>query len=140
MGNAECWSNCVLCGGIESVDHLFFECTFAKLVWQKVQKMYLLYRGDFCWQMEVQWWSVFLKGKSFATQPRRLDLSATVWHLWQERNSRIFKQTSKTNVRLVAPIVNFVQSTCVSWESALRTKESLELILEWRLECRCLMS
>ena len=29
---------CVLCGGIESVDHLFFACTFAKSVWQKVPK------------------------------------------------------------------------------------------------------
>ena len=130
----------VFVGGIESVDHLFFECIFAKSVWQKVQKICLLYRGDMCWQMEVQWWSVFLKGESFATQLRRLVLSATVWHLWQERNSRVFKQTSKTNVQLVAAIVNCVQSTCVSWESAPKTKENLELMLEWGLEYKCLMS
>ena len=90
--------------------------------------------------MEVQWWSAHLKAESFATKLKRLVLSTTIWHPWQERNSRIFKQANKTNVQLVATIMKIVQLNCVSWESAPRTRKNLELVLEWGLDHRCLMS
>lgn len=58
---------------------------------------------------KIQWWSKHMKADSFAGKLKRLALAAVVWHLWQERNKRVFQQYNRTNVQLVKAIVKEVR-------------------------------
>ncbi|XP_020243282.1 uncharacterized protein LOC109821509 [Asparagus officinalis] len=83
---------CVLCiDGKESIDHLFFQCPFSAYIW-KLCKL-KLHSDDRTIQD--------LRTEATATQNKfkvkdktyilaRLVLSTAVWHIWQERNRRIF--------------------------------------------------
>lgn len=83
-GNAECH----FCGVKESIDHLFFDCAVAKLIWQVVACAFALPRIPSNLADLMGPWI-----KSFPTDLRRMVLCGSVticWTIWKARNRACF--------------------------------------------------
>ncbi|XP_071709415.1 uncharacterized protein [Rutidosis leptorrhynchoides] len=102
--------SCSLCDEVpDSVAHLFFECPYSRNVWD-IMKSKLLFKGlshKIASVIEVlekypfkkQIWSVIT----------RIVIAATVYYIWQERNSRIFKGMKRDSQVLSMKIQEFIK-------------------------------
>ncbi|XP_020266263.1 uncharacterized protein LOC109841729 [Asparagus officinalis] len=124
---------CVLCsGGIESRDHLFFQCSFSAYIWNlcklKLQLDATVINDIRTEALDIQ--SKF-KRKDRTYKLSRMALSAAVWHIWQERNRRIFHATQLHKLMVFRRLyedINVLLRTCTwktgnntilaNWESA----------------------
>ncbi|KAJ6795099.1 Uncharacterized protein M6B38_227070 [Iris pallida] len=87
---------CVLCETeTESIGHLFFQCHVAWSIWAEQSRRHLGGVGrerDF---REILKWIGDCRGKEQSWARRaRLRLAASVWHVWRERNRRIYEGLS----------------------------------------------
>ncbi|GJV55862.1 RNA-directed DNA polymerase, eukaryota, reverse transcriptase zinc-binding domain protein [Tanacetum coccineum] len=101
---------CPLCLKVEdSHKHLFFDCDYSNTVWIEVQK--ILNERDLnnlnecmhklsCLPCKKSIWSIV----------RRLCIANTVYHIWVERNSRIFNQMSMSSSNTTQSIIKSVRS------------------------------
>ncbi|XP_075083485.1 uncharacterized protein LOC142167226 [Nicotiana tabacum] len=74
----------------EIVSHLFFECQFASNVWNKMLRWKGISRQAFRWKEELEWMINNCKGKSASSHIYRIAIAACIYHVWKERNLRIF--------------------------------------------------
>ncbi|GAV78421.1 zf-RVT domain-containing protein, partial [Cephalotus follicularis] len=78
------------CGHDESINHLFFACSFTKAVWVKVLKLNNCPTPtSWIWESTARWAVGRTKGKQFHRWLRRISLAASIYHCWRERNNRI---------------------------------------------------
>ncbi|XP_071741014.1 uncharacterized protein [Rutidosis leptorrhynchoides] len=86
---------------LDSHEHLFFQCMYAKKVWGSMKVLLMLRSlndnfGDIINMLKSSpykrnIWSII----------HRLVLGAAVYYIWQERNCRIFKQSSRSDAELI---------------------------------------
>ncbi|QHO54604.1 Putative ribonuclease H protein [Arachis hypogaea] len=104
--------NCVLCNkDVEQVHHLFLGCEFAWQVWSAWISVFGRY-----WTVPELVKDHFL---SWTDEPRRQDdrkqrlrsFCAIVWHIWMERNRRIFQNEGKG----VQDIITMTFLSCDEW-------------------------
>lgn len=82
----------VMCSnGVESHDHLFFTCPMAEIVWQEVLALNNRTRPLVEVRNEIIWGLLVKKRYSLVDTIYKLSLASTVYCLWRERNSRIFR-------------------------------------------------
>ncbi|GAV59049.1 zf-RVT domain-containing protein, partial [Cephalotus follicularis] len=79
------------CRDNESVEHLFFACSYTHSIWKKVLGMCNINRQSLPWPEEIQWMEEHARGKKFPQILRKLAFGATVYHVWMEQNRRSFK-------------------------------------------------
>ena len=78
--------NCVLCNQdtLETRDHLFIDCPFAKKCW------------DFCtitWSSGASMSDIFMTAKRNFQGPNFLEITiCAAWNIWKERNGFIFEE------------------------------------------------
>ncbi|GJU19094.1 RNA-directed DNA polymerase, eukaryota, reverse transcriptase zinc-binding domain protein [Tanacetum coccineum] len=101
---------CPLCLKVEdSHKHLFFDCDYSNTLWIEVQKM--MNERDLnnlnecmhklsCLPCKNSIWSIV----------RRLCIADAVYHIWEERNSRIFNQISMSSSNTTKSIIKSVRS------------------------------
>ncbi|KAL0438320.1 UNVERIFIED_CONTAM: hypothetical protein Slati_2315000 [Sesamum latifolium] len=90
--------SCVLCqdGTLESHDHLFFMCRFTRNFLKEIRRVVRFYWPNRAWEDDIQWASIRWRGKHIVNASYRALLASFVYHLWQERNRRIFQHTTST--------------------------------------------
>lgn len=82
--------NCALCYmGKEPLSHLFFECHYSCAIWSYF--MQKCGHSDFPQKFALDWMGDRAKGKTTSCIVLRLVFSAFVYHLWRERNDRVFQ-------------------------------------------------
>ncbi|XP_020272555.1 uncharacterized protein LOC109847736 [Asparagus officinalis] len=101
-------NQCVLCTGStnrpESKNHLFFECQYSASVWNDMME-WLGFTWRSCdWNCVMNWFNNNLKGLGFMKKVKRMVLSATIYWIWKERNSRIFQQKCRSSDQLVREV------------------------------------
>lgn len=107
---------CVLCqNGKESRDHLFFRCPFSEYLWTLCKLK--LYDTSSIEGMEEEALKIKLKfkKKDRIFKLARLSFTVTVWHIWQERNRRIFQNQQMHKVlvfRRIYEDINVLLRTC----------------------------
>ncbi|XP_020270862.1 uncharacterized protein LOC109846050 [Asparagus officinalis] len=85
---------CNLCSGagMESRDHLFFDCSFSCRVWNSIMEwLKFKWRSANCAHI-MFWFSSRLRGNGFKQRLKRLAFTATIYNIWCERNERISQQ------------------------------------------------
>ncbi|KAJ9535960.1 hypothetical protein OSB04_un000878 [Centaurea solstitialis] len=112
---------CVLCNNcIDSHDHLFFDCLYSKEVWRRLKKEY----GFFGYP---ELWSTIMVTLNDNRGPRRLShrlaLSSAVYHIWRERNRRIFQGVKKPPIVLFKMIRDQIGLRLASWKVGTRLKK-----------------
>nr|GFA30482.1 reverse transcriptase domain, reverse transcriptase zinc-binding domain protein [Tanacetum cinerariifolium] len=106
---------CPLCDFIpNSYDHLFFECAFSSLVWSKVRVLCgmdsILSR-----LIDVSMFIIPIStGKTSVSILCRLVLPATSYHIWLERNGRLFKKKTSSPNQIVDVIISMVRLNLVT--------------------------
>nr|TKS06527.1 hypothetical protein D5086_0000121650 [Populus alba] len=85
-------ASCILCGlQTETHEHLFFNYTTSRQVWQTVNTVATIYWPSCNWSDLLQWGAVnYNKKNDVQHLIVCLLLTTTVYHLWQERNKRVF--------------------------------------------------
>ncbi|XP_071719077.1 uncharacterized protein [Rutidosis leptorrhynchoides] len=108
---------CELCGKeADSINHLFFGCEYSKAVWLEVKKL-LLFRGlPTNIHAIVQKIAVFSYRNQIWDVINRITIAATVYNVWQERNSRIFKGRRRSESELVKCIVEGIKLNPTSFK------------------------
>ncbi|KAK1440858.1 hypothetical protein QVD17_06690 [Tagetes erecta] len=98
---------CLLCyADFDSHNHLFFECQFSSQVWLKTRRYAGLMSISPEWT-SIKQWMILAQSKSIVNIVGKLVIAASTYHVWQERNNRLFKnQTRPPNI-----VVDLVFST-----------------------------
>ncbi|KAK9733025.1 hypothetical protein RND81_04G038900 [Saponaria officinalis] len=88
-------NRCVLCySDCESHEHLFFACPYASSVWGSVLVWFGFTRRPWSLSRELEWVLLHCKTRRPIHRAFRAALLATVYHVWRERNARIFQDRS----------------------------------------------
>ncbi|KAJ6422466.1 hypothetical protein OIU84_027431 [Salix udensis] len=95
--------NCKLCTNLpESHDHLFFSCSFSSQVWKLIQDRSHKQWPALPWNGLLDWTARRYKdARSIDDFIGPLIFAGTVYHVWQERNSRIFRSNAKSVCNVV---------------------------------------
>ncbi|XP_019240555.1 PREDICTED: uncharacterized protein LOC109220547 [Nicotiana attenuata] len=103
---------CVMCKKEkETRDHLFWHCDYATQVWNRMcrwlgrQKL-----GNGNWQRFLQWSINQAKGKSAYAMIFRMMYAEVVYHIWLERNRRIFEEKSRNEEQISKDITYIVSA------------------------------
>ena len=84
---------CPLCTtSPENIDHLYFECEYAKHMWAICQQVSSL-------ENEARLIMNQFKSKTKITALANLVIGAVVWHVWKEKYLRISKQQKLTSMQ-----------------------------------------
>lgn len=76
---------CVLCNSAtESIEHLFFECSFGNAIWREASRMNLIHRAAGRWEEESARCIVDGAGSSFTARIRCATMSAAIYFIWYE--------------------------------------------------------
>ncbi|KAB5567971.1 hypothetical protein DKX38_001764 [Salix brachista] len=102
---------CVLCSDHEEDhNHLFFDCVYSAEVWQAISQRAQIRWPNLQWSQAWDWVSAEFNSKK---NPRHnmgmLVLAATVYHLWCERNRRLFKQVFCSSQRTTNDVIQAIR-------------------------------
>ncbi|KAJ9535674.1 hypothetical protein OSB04_un001171 [Centaurea solstitialis] len=92
-------SLCECC--MDSHDHLFFACPYSKEVWRRIKREVGLHGFPESWASIMD---LLNQGRGPVKLVQRLALAATVYFLWVERNTRLFKKTKKVGMQIFKEI------------------------------------
>ena len=68
-------------------DHLFFQCSFTKRVWESIIRLCLISDFNTSWQELVDWSVVHLQRKGLRATLSKIAWWAAIYHLWSQRNA-----------------------------------------------------
>lgn len=57
------------------------------------------------WEDELQWATLYARGRSLKAEVFRMMLAAAVYHVWRERNYRVFQGTNQSTEILIRHII-----------------------------------
>ncbi|XP_038995048.1 uncharacterized protein LOC120119296 [Hibiscus syriacus] len=99
---------CGMCSsGLESRDHLFFDCAYAKEIWTAILLSCGLSQTPLDWYGSFQWLLLNLKGKSLLVHILRLAWTGFIYFIWEERNHIHFGGTH----RLAGAVVSCIKES-----------------------------
>ncbi|XP_059663757.1 uncharacterized protein LOC132309469 [Cornus florida] len=128
---------CALCNSEpESHSHLFFRCIFSSPLWKFIQDRCKFYKPFLSWEDMILWISHRWKGSSPINMLRKICLLAMVYHIWEERNNRIFKGKSSLQRLVLTKVSNTI--TSIPQLRCLKDCETSRSILQsWNLSPAC---
>jgi len=92
---------CVLClGSVETIDHLYFQCPFSAYLWRLSRLKLGITSATGSLLDEVTLISNQFKQRNNTSILAKLVFSSVVWHIWKERNARIFQKESKHKIQV----------------------------------------
>ncbi|XP_070017114.1 uncharacterized protein LOC142172448 [Nicotiana tabacum] len=88
---------CALCNSEEeTIEHLFFKCSFSAQVWTAMLEWQGIKRQVMTWGQELEWDERECKGKNCKAEVYRIVLPGSIYYIWQERNERIFQARQRS--------------------------------------------
>ena len=96
---------CVFCQkDTKMIHHIFFGCKFSTKIWEEVLKRCKIQRRPLIRQWKICWFTQKTCSKSRSSQIRRVALANTVYNIWTERNTCLFKGASLDTIRVLRNI------------------------------------
>ncbi|KAF8394791.1 hypothetical protein HHK36_018727 [Tetracentron sinense] len=132
-------STCVFCRRYpETHNHLFFACRFTKNVWRSILRTSRIrHRPADVWHEEITWVINHFKGQGFVSKIKRLSLCATIYHIWTERNRRIFENHYYPAETIISKIIFDTRSRMSHTNVVLADSPSCREILDnWNIQVR----
>ncbi|XP_075101599.1 uncharacterized protein LOC142177038 [Nicotiana tabacum] len=106
----------------ETLNHLFFECNYSKTIWHKLLQWTGMQRQVRSWNEELVWLANITRSKHPRASILAFIFSATVYHVWMERNSRSFQQLKRTSIdrlKEIALQLHIVGQRYSKWQNEL---------------------
>ena len=124
---------CYLCrGSVEDHNHLFFACPFSRQVWTPIATMCALSTSFYVWETLWPRLCSHIQGSSLLSAIRRLALGASLYYIWQERNSRKHGCTSYNERGIITSIIDTIRNKLDGASFPLNS-ENLHLTQLWHL-------
>ncbi|GMQ04561.1 hypothetical protein CsSME_00049934 [Camellia sinensis var. sinensis] len=98
----------------EDHDHLFFHCPFSSRVWDAILRKCNVNWTCNSWTDWVDVVARDCKGKSLATILKKLGFCCTVYHIWLERNNRVFNKERKLEEVVIKIIISLIRYRCLA--------------------------
>uniref|UniRef100_M1D352 Orf147a protein n=1 Tax=Solanum tuberosum TaxID=4113 RepID=M1D352_SOLTU len=92
----------------EDIDHLFFACMFTAGIWKKLLAWQGIQRTGGKWHEEVQWATTHMKSNTSKANVYRMVMAGTIYHVWIERNNRIFQFKQRNEEFMIRHIIRDV--------------------------------
>ena len=125
---------CTLCKQEEeSRNHLFFDCSYSKEVWRIVLSLSGLHRVVLYWQREFTCTAQRLRGKAFISKILMIVWNACIYHIWKERNNRIFKQKKESPEQILEYIKVSIRLRLAGLKSVVVDTVNVSLCNSWCL-------
>ncbi|GKF05861.1 hypothetical protein Tco_0036529, partial [Tanacetum coccineum] len=106
---------CVFCKNVpDSHDHLFFECSFSRRIWDSLKCMVRMDHAPYGWSQIKEFMLKRPINKSIWSILQRLLIGASIYFLWQERNIRMFQDKARSVDTLVDLIKDTVRLRVMS--------------------------
>ncbi|GFZ03755.1 hypothetical protein Acr_16g0003790 [Actinidia rufa] len=100
-------TSCILCGyPMESLDHLFFQCSVTRQVWMEIKAWLGFTRVLTTLKAAIKWISKEGRGTGVQAIAERIGIACVVYCLWKHRNTRMFE--GKRGVAVAAGSIAFV--------------------------------
>ena len=97
---------CVFCRqGSEDREHLYFRCGFTRRIWQYVMKRAYGPHWILAWDDIVIWLRDRCGLNSLLSLVVKLGFGSTVFHIWMERNRRLFDGVVRTEENICQSIL-----------------------------------
>ena len=93
---------------METRDHIFFGCSYAKDIWKQVLQLCGLSREVKIWSEELAWAIQRIKGKVLISMVLKMAWKAFIYFVWCEMNKRMHNGLSETTQQLLNKIKNVV--------------------------------
>ncbi|XP_058784638.1 uncharacterized protein LOC131659464 [Vicia villosa] len=86
---------CSLCNACdETLDHLMFDCRFAKEIWKYVLQWVGILHDPQPWSTEIGWLTRMIGKKGWRFMVLKIALAETIYGVWQYRNDIIFRENT----------------------------------------------
>ncbi|KAL0327823.1 UNVERIFIED_CONTAM: hypothetical protein Sangu_1860300 [Sesamum angustifolium] len=87
---------CVLCSReMETHAHLFFRCSYSRRCIRDLKATVRFSWPNRSWRVDITWATKRWKGRRIVQAAYRALLSAIVYHIWRERNQRVFQHSER---------------------------------------------
>ena len=123
---------CVFCRSrVESLEHLYFECSFSNRIWKQVLRRCLFNRSIGSWNEEAGWAVKILKRKEFSEGDWEIYLAAVLYHIWLNQNARIHDSRSEAEIiHVICQDVKFRLALCKNVRNTIKNRVLCSL---WRV-------
>ncbi|GJZ40170.1 reverse transcriptase domain, reverse transcriptase zinc-binding domain protein, partial [Tanacetum coccineum] len=126
-------TNCPLCDvQPDSHEHLFFDCTLSKNIWDRVKIMAGLSNSSPSIDSIVSDILPFANRRTTRSVIAKLVVAATSYFIWQERNYRLFKKVNRSENQLVECIISSVRFKLMTCRFK-KSKDGLAILRQWKL-------
>ncbi|XP_019239458.1 PREDICTED: uncharacterized protein LOC109219451 [Nicotiana attenuata] len=119
---------CIFCGlAIETFDHLFFECSLTKALWNRLLRWLGYHRPIYDWQHEVEWVSKNAKRRNGLAAITTCVFGMLVNAIWRERNKQRFqggRLLSNNICKEIAIHIHMKGTSIHDWKEALLSLNS----------------
>lgn len=113
----------------ETHGHLFFSCPFASIVWHKLLVQNGISRLGMSLPDEFMWIREHRSGSSLRHLLFKLSCVAAIYHLWKERNRRIFQSKSLDADHIFSAVIADIRVYASSWRRLRKSDENRLLCL-----------
>ena len=117
----------------ETRNHIFFECSFSKAIWKMILTLSGIRRDVSDWNFELKWASQRLKGKALISTLLRIGWNAYIYHMWRERNNRLFRQKEETKEQILEHVKEAIRHRLAKLKNVAKDPINMSLYSSWRL-------
>ncbi|KAL0282966.1 UNVERIFIED_CONTAM: hypothetical protein Sangu_2919900 [Sesamum angustifolium] len=106
---------CVLCHReMEIHEHLFFQCSFSRQYLREMKDIVRFSWPNRAWGLDITWALRRWTGRHIVQAAYRALLASIVYHIWQERNRRIFQQIERPSSNVARMAVDEIRQKIIS--------------------------
>ncbi|XP_058776385.1 uncharacterized protein LOC131650703 [Vicia villosa] len=105
---------CMFCSYNEDVQHLFFECSYTKKIWEVVLGWLNISHTVQGWCQERKWLEIFCRSKNWRSKFVQVAIAETIYNVWIERNKMVFSRNYSEGLVMDSIIENTVNRIWVS--------------------------
>ncbi|GJZ85987.1 hypothetical protein Tco_0657597 [Tanacetum coccineum] len=127
---------CTLCNICsDSHNHLFFNCSYTKKIWESLKMKVELSNTGNDWQDIVSSMAARNCSNNIKSILQRITLSTVVYYVWQERNARIFTQDKRDTETLLKIVTESIRMHLMSL-GVKRSYQVEKVAKVWEVEMR----
>ncbi|KAI7986845.1 hypothetical protein LOK49_LG14G01079, partial [Camellia lanceoleosa] len=117
----------------ESHSHLFFKCPFSHRIWSAIEVKCNIQWPDFDWPDIVTHVTNEAKGKSLRANILSNAFLCSIYHIWIERNNRVFNKEFKPEEVVIKIVIQMVRNRMLSVKNLPRSAGDSWFLDQWNL-------
>ncbi|XP_047308876.1 uncharacterized protein LOC124912318 [Impatiens glandulifera] len=127
-------ANCLLCDeDTKSIYHLFGSCPFVKSLWSKFTLALGFVQLPGSWDEIIVAARIKAKGNRFPVNVFKCDFAAIVYHVWTEKNARVFDRIRRIIDQTWNDIVFDCGAYIRTWRRVPKSERAWNICRDWKV-------